>query len=145
MHKTFYASGFLFERKTQQILLYQPALVNNPTLMWSTFEGVGYEEEDPLVCFKRIIKKKLKINLKVKNIYPVYFYFNNRLEMKNYVFYAEIEKPEDFKNIHGGTLSWFAFKQMNKIPISKQTKNDIIVSERVVKANARKRDTNPAF
>jgi len=139
MHKSFYASGFLFEPKTQQILLYQPATKNETPALWSTVGGISRGKEDALSAFKRIAQENLKTRLNLKKVYPVYDYFNNKLEKKNYVFYAEVESLKKIQPLHGGNFSWFTFKQISKLPFSKETKNDIIVAERVIKAHAREK------
>lgn len=144
MHKSFYASGFLFEPKTQQILLYQLATKNETPSLWSMIRGISRGKEDALSAFKRIAQEYLKIRLNLKKIYSVYDYFHKKLEKTNYVFYAEVENVKNFRPIHGGNLSWFTFKQTLKLPFTKETKNDIIVAERVIKAHAREKEAKSA-
>jgi hypothetical protein len=139
VHKSFYVSGFLFEPKSQQILLYQPNTKNETPSLWSTIGGISRGKENALSTFKRVAQENLKIKLNLDKIYPVYDYFNNKLSKTNYVFYAEVENVKNFRPPHGGNFSWFTFKQTSKLPFSKETKNDIIVAERVIKAHAREK------
>lgn len=137
MHKSFYASGFLYHLRTQQILLHQPNLNNNSLSLWTMLGGAGREGEEAQEVFKRIIYQLLNLRLDEKCIYPVYDYFYGAMEITHYVFYAKVNKIYDFSLLDKGTLSWFTFKQTTKLPFSEQTKQNIIVSQRVIQAQAR--------
>lgn len=137
MYKAFYVSGFLFHLKTQQILLHQPKQKNNTSPLWSMIGGTSHKEEDALTTFQRIAYKALNIKPDIKRIHPVYDYFHNTLNKVHYVFYIEVEKLQNYQSPQGGILSWFTFKQTKKLPFTDQTKQDIVVAERVIKAQAR--------
>ena len=137
MHKTFYASGFLYHLRTGQILLHQPNPNNNPSSSWTMLGGAGREEENAQKTFQRIIYQLLNVRLDEKCIYPVYDYFNNALNAIHYVFYAQVKTMHTLSIPDRDTLSWFTFKQITKLPLSEQTKQDIIVSQRVIQAQAR--------
>ncbi len=76
MHKTFYASGFIYSLKTHQILLLKFQKKDSTDFQWSTLGGESKGEEESQDAFQRIIKELLGLELKTKNIYPVYDYFN---------------------------------------------------------------------
>ena len=138
MHKPFYVSGFLYHLRTQQVLLHQPNLNNNSSSFWTMPGGTGNEkEEDAQKAFQRIIYQLLNLRLDEKYIHPVYDYFNNNLNADHYVFYAKVKSMNNLSLPDNGTLSWFSFKQITKLPLSEQTKQDIIVSQRVIQAQAR--------
>lgn len=137
MHKTFYASGFLYHLKTQQILLQQSSLNANPSPTWSMFEGISLDGEDAQTAFQRIMHERVNIHLVAKCLFPVYDYFYNSLNKVHYVFYAEVQKLYTFPSLHTDVFSWFTFKQTTKLDLADQAKQDIIVSERVIKAHAR--------
>lgn len=99
--------------------------------------GEGKDGEEAQVTFQRIISKLLNINLKVKHIYPVYDYFHNARNKINYVFYAEVGKAKVFNASKRGTLSWVSFRETLKLPFTTQTKQDIVVGERVINAKWR--------
>ena len=100
--------------------------------------GTGNEkEEDAQKAFQRIIYQLLNLRLDEKYIHPVYDYFNNNLNADHYVFYAKVKSMNNLSLPDNGTLSWFSFKQITKLPLSEQTKQDIIVSQRVIQAQAR--------
>lgn len=129
MHKSFYASGFLYSLKTRQILLLQSQ--QNDNLLWSTMGGESNEGEEAPEAFHRIVRRILNIDLKKKNIYPVYDYFHEPLNKINYVFYAEIKSPRVL-NALKKNFSWVSFAETLKMLFSAQTKQDVIVGERVI-------------
>jgi len=137
VHKSFYASGFLYHLRTQQILLHQPNLNSNSSSFWTMPGGTGREGEDAREAFQRIIYQVLNLQLNEKCIHPVYDYFNNTLDTIHYVFYAQVKTMNNLSLPDNDALSWFSFKQITKLPLSEQTKQDIIVSQRVIQAQAR--------
>lgn len=139
MHKPFYASGFLYHTATQQILLQQSNLGNNSLSAWSMFGGISHEREEAETTFRRIIYEKMKIRLKPECLFPVYDYFNNARDFIHYVFYAEVEELYTFPPLQTGTFSWFTFKSTAKLSFIDRAKQDVIVSERVINAQARDR------
>ena len=132
MHKSFYASGFLYSLKTHQILLLQSEQKDGIVSLWSTLGGESKEGEEAQVTFQRIINELLNLDLKYKDIYPIYDYFHKTIDKVNYVFYAEVKNPPIFNSIRKNTLSWVTFKEISKLLFSGQTKQDVIVGERVI-------------
>ena len=88
MQTPFYASGFLYSPKTHQIFLIQREQV------WSILGGESNKGEEAQAAFVRIVSELLNLDLKAKNIYPIYDYFHDDLAKMNYVFYAEVKKPQ---------------------------------------------------
>lgn len=135
MHKKFYASGFLYCSSTQQILLQQHSLTPS---QWSLF---GQESGDTVLfqeVFQQAIKNILKVKIPLSNIEPVYDYFDNHLRKQHYIVYAHIEKLEEIKIGKKKPISWFTFKQISKLPFAPQTKQDVMIGQRVLAAFARK-------
>lgn len=137
VHKPFYASGFLYHLKTQQILLQQSRPSDSSLPIWSMFGGVSHEGEDELSAFQRIMQEQVNLHLITKHLFPVYDYFHNTLNKIHFVMYAEVQKLHAFPLLNADSFSWFTFKQTTKLDFSPQTKQDIIISERVIKAQAR--------
>lgn len=137
MHKDFYASGFLYHLPSNQILLQTSTAHNSPG--WSLFGTEGVESEIAKVIFQNAIYEKLQVKLTLKKIHPVYMYFNTIMGKNNYIFYAEVKVKKDFLIPKGKLFSWFTFKQILKLPTTKQTGHDIMVSQRVIDAKERKR------
>lgn len=132
VHNPFYASGFLYNLKTHQILLLQSPQTDDLVSSWSMLGGESLEGEEAQATFQRIVQKKLNINLRPKQIYPVYDYFHETLDKVNYVFYAEVGRKVHFDELKENTLSWVTFDQTLKFLFSGQTKRDVMVSERVI-------------
>jgi hypothetical protein len=137
MHKDFYASGFLYHPKSQQILLQQPNTADGGT-EWSLFEGEGLDRETAAETFKRIVFSHLHLELQSKNIFPIYSYLHDDKGKNNFIHYAIVKKLEIFPNTKKTLFSWFTFKQIQKLHISNQIKQDIIVGQRVIDSAVRK-------
>lgn len=137
MHKPFYASGFLYHPPTEQILLRHVTTDKAPSPTWCMVSGIALKNEEPLETFKRCVHKLIAVSLDPKRIFPVYDYFHNTYNTMNYVFYAEVKKLIDFSVDDKRGLSWVTFKQTMKLPFDTQSKQDVIIAERVIKAQAR--------
>ncbi|MBI4080382.1 MAG: NUDIX domain-containing protein [Candidatus Levybacteria bacterium] len=138
MHKAFYASGFLYRPQTQQILLQQLTKdTPNTSPIWSLIGGESQKEEQAERTFQKIIAKLLKVKLDVKSITAVYDYFHNEHKKIHFVLYGEVGERQPIRIPKGATFSWFTFQQTLKLPFSDQTKQDIIVAQRVINAKIR--------
>lgn len=139
MQDSFYASGILYNLKTQQILLLKSEEQDDKPSNWSILGGHSRVGEDALTAFIRIIQESLNLNLKQKNIYPVYDYFHDALNKVNFVFYAEVGRPQISATLKKDIPSWVSFKETLKLAFNAQTKQDVVVSERVISAKSRDR------
>lgn len=137
MQTSFYASGFLFSQKTHQILLLKSQKKDSEDFLWSTLGGEGTEGEEAQATFQRIINKLLGLNLKGKDIYPIYDYFHETLDKVNYVFYAQVKNLPKLDHFKGNALSWVSFGEISKFLFPAHTKQDVIVGERVINAKWR--------
>ena len=137
MQTSFLASGFLYNLKTRQILLLQSTEKDDISFSWSTLRGESKEGEDTQITFQRIVRELLNLELKEKHIYPVYDYFYSTLNKINYVFYAEVKNPPAFISANGNTFSWVSFSEIVKLPFSANSKQDIVVGERVINLKRR--------
>lgn len=137
VHKPLYASGFLYHVATQQILLHQANSDSNPSSLWSMVGGINKNGEEANAAFQRILYELIHVRLDGTCMYPVYDYYDNAFNTIHYVCYAEVKKVDSFPLLQKGALTWFTFKQTTKLSFRDQTKQDIIVSERVIKAQAR--------
>ncbi len=135
MHKTFYASGFFYRPQSQQILLQQ---LNDSVPQWSLFGGESKNSSEASDAFKKLAEMHLGLKLVSKKIHSIYDYFDENLGKEHFILYAEVaESTKNIKAKKGFTVSWFTFKQLYKLPLTPQAKQDIIVGERVIKALAR--------
>lgn len=137
MHKSFYASGFIYSLPTQQILLQQSS--NAP--FWLLFGDKSQKNEKPIQTFRRSISQQLKIKIPSKIIYFIYDYSKEQDE--NYhIFYAQIEnRSKKFRVRKGYIVEWFTFKQLSKLQLTEQTKQNIIVGQRVILAASRDKES----
>ena len=138
MHKDFYASGFLYHSRTQRILLQQKNTAGR-TPEWCLLGDSGHNNEKAEEAFVRIIEKILHVNLKPSNIKSIYTYFHDTLGKDNFVSYAKVTKMQKFPPKNGNVFGWFSFKEVVKLKLSAQTKQDITVGQRVIDASIRKR------
>ena len=99
--------------------------------------GDGKEGEEASTAFQRIINRSLNLNLKSKDIYPVYDYFHNTRNKPNYVFYGEVKSAKKFEDLKRGSPLWISFGETIKLPCVLQTKQDIVIGERVINAKLR--------
>ncbi|OGE18874.1 hypothetical protein A3D83_04570 [Candidatus Daviesbacteria bacterium RIFCSPHIGHO2_02_FULL_41_10] len=135
--QTSYASGFLYSLKTHQILLLKSQKQDSPDFLWSTLRGESCEGEEVQAAFQRIVSELLDLNLKHKDIHPIYDYSYDSEDKMNYVFYAVVKKPRDFNSLKDGAFSWVAFSEVSKLPFVPHSKQDVIVGERVISAKWR--------
>lgn len=147
VQSSFYASGFLYSLKTHRILLLKSQLENSSDFLWSTLGGESGDGEEAQTAFQRIINQLLNLNLKSKDIYPVYDYFHDGREKNNFVFYGVVKNSKAFSSPANNTFSWVGFHETSKLPFAAHSKQDVIVGERVISAKwradeARKIDQN---
>ncbi len=137
MHKDFYASGFLYHLASGQILLQQQSAVDQSSV-WSLFGEQGLYKENAEVTFQRVIYNLLHVKLSLTAIYPIYTYFYKDIHKNHAVVYAEVEEMQPFSSINTVKCSWFTLKQILKLDLSEQTRQDITVGQRVINARIRK-------
>lgn len=142
--KFYRVSGFLYHEQTQQILLHQPDLSQGAVSDWLMLSGED-DKKEPVVFFQKLLNKLLSETFDLKNIYPVYNYFHTTFRQTHHIYYAPVARLKNYSSRLGGTLAWFTLKQISKLPISPQTKHDIIVAQRVIQAQAREDEPKPTL
>lgn len=100
------------------------------------FNGEG-DLKEPRAYFEKVLKKSLAVTTGIKNVFPVYSYFNASLHKTHFIYYAPVSQLREYKSGTGGNLAWFNFKQITKLSLSSQAKHDIVVAGRVIAAQAR--------
>lgn len=136
MQKPFYASGFLYNLKSQQILLLQTSK-QDAMSSWSMIGGESSDGEEALSAFQRVIRKSLDMKLENSDIYPIYDYLDEEMDKINYVFYAEIKTKPNVTKFKGSDISWVSFSELSKLSFTPHTKQDLIVGERVINLKQR--------
>jgi hypothetical protein len=137
MHKGFYASGFLYHGRSQQILLQQLTSANKEP-MWFLFGGESLKDETGEQTFSRVVDAILRLKLKLTAVFPVYKYFHEEMKKDHYIIYAKIGRLEKFPEKKDTVFGWFNFKQVQKLNLSEQTKHDIMVAQRVIDSATRR-------
>lgn len=135
MHKGFYASGFLYHPKSQQILLQQLYSANNSS--WTLFGKTSAQDKTGEEVFKDIFYEVLNLKIKLNNIKMVYSYFSKELNKRN-IYYAEVKSRYKHPVSGNSTFAWFTFKQVQKLNLSEQIRHDILVGQRVIDSSIRK-------
>lgn len=136
MH-TFYASGFVFNPLTEEILLQQVTSKDTVPSPWILFGNTCSTEAKAENTFKKIVVKQLGFT--PKKIFAIYSYPQNETKGTNFVFYTELSKSRKFPNKGIFTFTWFTLKQISRLKISPQTKQDITVGMRVIDSAVRKK------
>jgi hypothetical protein len=137
MHKDFYASGFLYHSRSQQILLQQQNPADKEP-MWVLFGGERLGNETSEETFLRVIHAILRLKLKLTAIRPIYKYFHEEMKRDHYISYAKIGRLENFPATKTAIFAWFNLKQVQKLNLSEQAKHDIMVGQRVIDSATRK-------
>lgn len=137
MHKDFYASGFLYHHKSGQILLQQTnSAGQNPS--WSLFGEKEIKNKTGQEAFRDIFFEKLGIKLKLQNINSVYTYRADEKGANYNIYYAKVKRLHKSPNPAKIEFSWFNFKQIQKLNLSEQTRQDILIGQRVIDSSIRK-------
>lgn len=129
MNKSGYQSGFLYHPDTQQILLQKDSV--DSASPWTLLETSGGGN------FHQVVADLLNINLNAQVIFSVYDYAAGG--KKHFIFYAEVSKTSDFPKFNNHVFAWFTAREIIKLPLSSQTKQDIIVGRRVIDSASRRK------
>lgn len=137
MHKVFYASGFLYHPASERILLQQQNQ-KDATSVWSMLGSQNQGKETSAENFRRLVRTLLKIKLPLAAVRSVYNYHHPVLKKEHYVSYAEVKKLVKFPPKKDVVFAWFTIKEIGKLTLSVQTKQDIIVGQRVINSQIRR-------
>lgn len=133
--KKFYASGFLYHPDSTKILLQQENS-HDPKSLWSMLGSKSVGKETSQENFVRNAKAFLHLNLLNDSICSVYDYLYLG---KNYVSYAIVKKLTDFPTIGKTVFAWFKIKEITKLSLSAQTRQDLTIGQRVIDCEIRKK------
>ncbi len=114
LSKKYYSHGFLYHPDSRQILLQQKI-----------------DEKPPVWTLLEDLKK-----FHPKTVLPIYDYVVKG--KKHVISYAEVKSLGNFPAAKGFSFGWFNMKQILKLGLSSQTKQDIIVGQRVIDSQIRK-------
>ncbi len=132
MQRSFYVSGFLYHSPSHQILL--QLLRDEDDLNFTLFQGKSSNRRiEPHILFQHCVEKSLGITIPLSSIHPVYDYIHKKFG-EQYIFYAEMAESTSATRSFGDNIEWLLLSKLNKYVMSDQTRHDIIVGERVIRA-----------
>ncbi len=140
MHKSFYASGFFYHSASQQILLQQQT--HGDEIKFVLFRGKSQSGNDPQSVFKQCVEEALGKSIDASSIRPVYDYVHEKFGM-HFIFYIEVAEVLPQKFADKQRAQWISLSKLTKHNMSEQTRHDIIVGERVIRALQEQKDPTP--
>jgi hypothetical protein len=133
VQKPYYTSGFLYHSASQKILLQQLNSDQDSKLVMFCEKSIS--GTDPQTVFKECVEKILGTAISLSSIHPVYDYIHDKLG-EHFIFYVEITDVEPKQYLSENKTTWLPLAKLSKQNMSEQTRHDIIVSERVIRALA---------
>ncbi len=111
---------------------------------WGLFKGKTARGEEPKETLKRVIDDILHIKVKLSAIEFVYDYVSQDSNVHVNVFYIDTELlPKKITIKNEQQFMWTTFKYMYKLKLSRQIKQDLTVSQRVIQAKIREKNPQP--
>lgn len=131
MHKSFYASGFLYHLPSNQILLRK--LTKGDKDVFLLFRRRSFKNYDPQTVFLREVETRLETSISSSSINTVYDYIHSSLG-EHYIFYVELKGKVPASYQVNNLSGWFPLAKLSKYPMSEQTRHDIVIGERVIRS-----------
>lgn len=123
----FYAGGFLYNPKTNSVLLHKRDgnTKVNPN-KWAFFGGLNEGDETPVQTFIREMKEELDIDISESGVKMLCDYLNEELQTYRYVFFAasELEKSE-MRLGEGAGYDWVALDEIFGYDLTEKTRFDL--------------------
>jgi 8-oxo-dGTP pyrophosphatase MutT (NUDIX family) len=127
--RTFYAGGFFYNQKTQEVLLHKRD--NNTNVnpnKWSFFGGTSEADETPLQTFVREIYEELSVTLSEDEIIPLCDYENVERGTHRYVFYVISDKKKESMVLgEGADFDWIPLSKVFEYDLTKKTVDDLSI------------------
>lgn len=124
---TFFAGGFLYNPKTNEILLHKrDGNTNINPNKWAFFCGTSEGDESPVQTFIREIKEEIGVTLKPGEVVPVCDYLNTDRGTHRYSFYAVSDaKKEEMVLGKGADFDWISLDDVFKLDATQKTFDDL--------------------
>lgn len=123
----FYSGGFLYNLKTESVLLHKrdSSAKVNPN-QWAFFGGLNKGDETPKQTFVREIREELNIEIPEDKIKPLCDYFNEELQTYRYVFFIEsdLEKSQ-MRLAEGKGFDWISLDKVFDYDLTEKTVRDL--------------------
>lgn len=125
--RKFYAGGFLYNPKTQSVLLHlrddkTPVHPNQ----WGFFGGTNEGDETPKECLIRELEEELGIKMKEGEAKHLCDYLNKERGTWRYVFYIESEQDKsEMKLAEGAGFDWIPLEKVFEYDLTEKTARDL--------------------
>lgn len=123
----FWAGGFLYNPKTNSVLLHKrdaKAKVN-PN-QWAFFGGLNEGNEMPKQTFARELQEELTIEIPDKAIKSLCDYFNEELQTYRYVFFVEsVLRKSEMQLTEGEGFDWIPLEKVFEQDLTEKTARDL--------------------
>lgn len=126
-NEIFFAGGFLFNSKTNSVLLHKRDSKTkfNPD-KWGFFGGTCENDESPTGTFIREIKEELNIDISKDKIIPLCCYLNEEFNTYRHIFYVESDlKKDEMKLGEGADFEWIPVKKVFDYELTEKTIRDL--------------------
>lgn len=105
------------------------------------FEGQNKNGEKEVDTFQRIIYQIFGEKPSTASIHSIYDYTDNDSGVKRFILYTQVRNIKKYVSRKKEyKVSWFNFKEIGKLKLTEQTRQDIIVGQRVVLLAARSKE-----
>jgi 8-oxo-dGTP pyrophosphatase MutT (NUDIX family) len=124
---TFYAGGFLYNRKNQTVLLHlrDGNTSVNPHL-WGFFGGTSEGDESPQECCAREWKEELGIVVSPDALIPLCDYLNTERNTWRYAFYLESDMPKEQMTLgEGADFDWIPLEKVFEYALTDKSIRDL--------------------
>ncbi len=131
---SFFAGGFLYNQKSQSVLLHKRD--GNTTVnphKWGFFGGLSEGDETPIETFAREMKEELDIDLVPGEIVPLCDYLNEERNIWRYVFLVESDRDKSTMRLgEGADFDWIPLSRVFGFDLTDKTAADLrLFAERV--------------
>ncbi len=123
----FFACGFLYNPKTNSVLLHQRDgnTTYNP-FGWAFFGGTNEGKESEVECFKRELMEEVGLDVPLNKIVYLDDYLNTEFNTHRYIYYVESDvKKEDLKLGEGLGFDWVPIDKLFEFNLTEKTKRDL--------------------
>ena len=127
MEEKFYSGGYLYNPKTQSVLLHlrDGKTTINPH-KWAFFGGASEEGEAPVVTFIREMHEELGICILPDEVKLLRDYMNNERDIHRYVFFVESETAKEHMQLgEGADFGWIPLRKVFQYDITDKTREDL--------------------
>lgn len=125
--RPFYAGGFLYNPKTNQVLLHKRdnKTEANPN-KWGFFGGLNEGTETSLECFQRELFEELNIKIPSDSISYLCDYENVEFRRHRYIYYVTSDLPKSAMSLgEGADFDWISLDKIFSYDLTDKTRRDL--------------------